>query len=132
MVPPLYQPVLRALHSRPTLILPQVSNQSLGDYLKASIFTPANLTGAVFVPGTGGSLVENLVNNPGYVSLFTASAGACHCTCRGVQRWSGWRISKLGLDGLSPCSPAWRACLRSHCPSLLSARLQAPHHFTSA
>ncbi|KAI7841319.1 hypothetical protein COHA_004938 [Chlorella ohadii] len=57
-------------------IVERVSNQSLGDYLKASIFTPANLTGAVFVPGTGGSLVENLVNNPGYVSLFTASAGA--------------------------------------------------------
>lgn len=84
--------------SAPPATLPQVSNQSLGDYLKASIFTPANLTGAVFVPGTGGSLVENLVNNPGYVSLFTASAGACHCACKGVQRWSGCRISKLGLE----------------------------------
>lgn len=57
-------------------IVERVSNQSLGAYLQASIFAPANLTGAVFVPGTGGGLVENLVNNPGYISLFNASAGA--------------------------------------------------------
>lgn len=59
-----------------TPLTPQVSNQSLGQYLQANIFAPANLTGAVFVPGTGGSLVENLVNNAGYVSLFNASVGA--------------------------------------------------------
>lgn len=57
-------------------IVERVSNQSLGQYLQANIFAPANLTGAVFVPGTGGSLVENLVNNAGYVSLFNASVGA--------------------------------------------------------
>lgn len=59
--------------------LPQVSAQPLGEYLKANIFAPANLAGAVYVPGSGGgapsALLENLVNNPGYVSLFNVSAG---------------------------------------------------------
>lgn len=142
---------LRPAHSRcchrllppPTL---QVSNQSLGDYLVTAIFTPANLTGAVFVPSTGGSLVENLVNNAGYISLFNASVGAqarvVVCWLAPVHACAQHGVLCMGSStgGMQPrpsCPcvlPPLPACSLTFPPTCLpcSCFSQAPRRCTSA
>lgn len=100
----------------------QVSNQSLGAYLQASIFAPANLTGTVFVPGTGGGLVENLVNNPGYISLFNASAGACLTSPARKRAWL-LSCSHVQQDRCCPCPVLHRPVC---CPTLSASHPGLP------
>lgn len=59
----------------PLLVGPQASGRSLGDYLQAAIFTPAGLNNTFYTSASSTGILENVVDNSGYLSLFKASAG---------------------------------------------------------
>ncbi len=74
----------------PTL-LPQLSNQTLGDYLHQHVFKPLGMNGTFYDTTNGAAGIHaSSIDNGGYVSILTASSGPQNGSLKWGQQTVTW------------------------------------------